>query len=68
MISLHKRCNKTNAMATTKGGTKRGAKAPTKTGGKALSKAPRSGYLLFLREQLSKMTLEDQENYRIIVL
>ena len=59
IISLHKRCNKTGA----KTGAKAGAKAVAKT----VAKAPRSGYHLFLREQLGKMTGEDRKNYCSIV-
>ena len=51
LISLHKRCNKTDTKAVTK-------TAP---------KAPKSGYHLFLREQLDKMTGEDQKNYQSTV-
>ena len=51
IINLHKRYNKTD----------------TKAGTKTVSKAPRSGYHLFLREQLYKMTGEDQKNYHRIV-
>ena len=48
---------------------KRGAKAKadSKTGAKAASKAPRTGYHLFLGEQLEKMTGEDRRNYHSIV-
>ena len=67
MISLLKRCDKTDAMAAAKAGTKRGAKAATNTGGKAVAKATRSGCHLFLRDQLSNMTEEDQQNYRSIL-
>ena len=52
IISLHKRCNKTDIK-----------KAVAKTA----PKAPKSGYHLFLREQLDKMTGEDRKNYRSIV-
>ena len=55
IINLHKRCNKT--------GTKTGRRTPAK----AIAKAPRSGYHLFLREQLGKMTREDRKNYSSIV-
>ena len=63
IINLHKRCNRTGAKVE----TKRGAKAGSKTGAEAGLKAPRSGYHLFLREQLEKMTGEDRRNYRNIV-
>ena len=63
IINLYKRSNKTEAKAE----TKRGAKAGSKTGAKAASKAPRSRYHLFLKEQLEKMTEEDQKNFRSIV-
>ena len=53
IINLYKRCNKT--------------KAATKTSAKAAPKVPRSGYPLFLKEQLDEMTGEDQKNYRSIV-
>ena len=42
-------------------------KSPAKTCAKAAPKAPRSGYYLFLREQLDKMTGEDRKNYQSIV-
>ena len=45
IINLQKRCNNT--------------RAATKTGGKVAKKAPKSGYHLFLREQLDEMTGED---------
>ena len=48
IINLHKRCNKTDIKAVAK-------TAP---------KAPKSGYHLFLREQLDEMTREDRKNYR----
>ena len=48
IIRLHKRCNKT--------------KTTTKTGAKAAPKVPKRGYHLFLREQLDKMTGQDQQN------
>ena len=51
IISLHKRCNKTDIKAVAK-------TAP---------KAPKSRYHLFLREQLDEMTGEDRKNYRSIV-
>ena len=51
IINLHKRCNKTDIKVVTK-------TAP---------KAPKSGYHLFLREQLDEMTGEDRKNYRSIV-
>ena len=51
IIKLHKRCNKADRKAVTK-------TAP---------KAPKSGYHPSLREQLHKMTGEDQKNYRSIV-
>ena len=53
IIRLHKRYNKT--------------KTATKTGAKAAPKVPKRGYHLFLREQLDKMTGEDQQNYHSIV-
>ena len=59
IISLHKRCNKKSA--------KVAAKAGTKAVAKAVAKAARSGYHLFLREQLGKMTGEDRKNYCSIV-
>ena len=65
IINLHKTCNKAGAKVETKRGAK--AKAGSKTGAKAASKAPRSGYHLFLREQLGKMTGEDRKNYRSIM-
>ena len=67
IINLHKRCNKTDAKAKTKRGAKANAKAGSKTSVKTASKAPRSGYHLFLREQLEKMTGEDRRNYCSIV-
>ena len=63
IINLRKRCNKTGA----KTETKRGAKAGSKTGAKAASKAPRSGYHLFLKQQLEKMTGEDRKNFHNII-
>ena len=51
IISLHKRCNKTDI----------------KTVAKTAPKAPKSRYHLFLREQLDEMTGEDRKNYRSIV-
>ena len=51
IINLHKRCNKTDTKAVTK----------------TAAKAPKSGYHLFLREQLDKMTGEDRKNCRSIV-
>ena len=51
ITNLHKRCNKTDIKAVAK-------TAP---------KAPKSGYHLFLREQLDEMTGEDRKNYRSIV-
>ena len=53
IINLHKRCNNTKTAA--------------KTGGKIAKKAPKSGYHLSLREQLDKITGEDQKNYCSIV-
>ena len=53
IINLDKRCKKTKVAA--------------KAGAKTALKAPRSGYHLFLREQLDKMTGEDRKNYRSIV-
>ena len=53
IINLDKRCKK--------------AKVAAKTGTKTALKAPRSGYHLFLREQLGKMTGEDRKNYCSIV-
>ena len=75
IISLHKRCNKTetksdvkaNAKTGSKAESKRCAKAGAKTGAKTASKAPKSAYHLFLREQLEKMTAEDRKNYSSIV-
>ena len=63
IISLHKRRNKTDPKAATKTGAKKAAKTGTKTG----AKAPRSGYHIFLREQLETMTGEDRKNYSSIV-
>ena len=63
IVNLHKRCSKIGAKAK----TKRGAQAGSKIGAKAGSKAPRSGYHLFSREQLEKMTGEDRRNYHSIV-
>ena len=64
--NLHKRCNKTETKKDAKGNTKTGSKVEYKKGAKAganiASKAPRSGYYLFLREQLEKMTGEDWKN------
>ena len=51
IINLCKRCNKTDTKIVTK-------TAP---------KAPKSGYHLFLREQLDEMTGEDRKNYQSIV-
>ena len=51
ITNLHKKCNKTDIKAVAK-------TAP---------KAPKSGYHLFLREQLDEMTGEDRKNYRSIV-
>ena len=65
IINLHKRCNSTGAKAEIKRGAK--AKVGSKTGAKAASKAPRTGYHLFLKEQLEKMTGEDRRNYHSIV-
>ena len=59
IISLHKRCNKA--------GVKAFAKADKKSNEKEVAKAPRSGYHLFLRKHLGKMTGEDWKNYRSIV-
>ena len=67
IISLHKRYKKTGANAAAKAGTKTGAKAGAKEVTKAVAKPPRSGYHLFLREQLGNMAREDQKNYRSIV-
>ena len=55
IINLQKRCKKTDT------------KVATKAGVKATSKAPRSGYHLFLREQLDKMTGKNRKNYRSIM-
>ena len=55
IINLRKRCNKT------------GAKAGSKTDAKAASKAPRSGYHLFLKQQLEKMTGEDRKNFHDVI-
>ena len=63
IISLHKRCNKTNSKVTTKEDTNEVAK----TGAKAVTKASTSVYHFFLREQLGKMTGEDQKSYYSIV-
>ena len=60
IICLHKRCNNTGA----KTGLQAGAKAVAKT----VAKTPRSGYPLFLREQLRKMTGENRKNYRSICI
>ena len=51
IINLHKRCNKTD----------------TKAVSKTAPRAAKSGYHLFLREQLGEMTGEDRKNYRSIV-
>ena len=51
IINLCKRCNKTDTKIVTK----------------TASKAPKSGYHLFLREQLDEMTGEDRKNYQNIV-
>ena len=51
IINPHKRCNKIDIKAVAK-------TAP---------KAPKSGYHLFLREQLDEMTREDRKNYQNIV-
>ena len=51
IISLHKKCNKTDIKAV--------AKTDPKTS--------KSGYHLFLREQLDDITGEDRKNYRSIV-
>ena len=51
IINLHKRCNKTD----------------TKVATNTPPKAPKSGYHLFLREQLDEMTEEDRKNYLSIV-
>ena len=59
IIRLHKRCNKT--------GAKVASKADAKIYAKAAAKSPRSRYYLFLKEQLGRMTGEDQKNYRSIV-
>ena len=63
IINLHKRCNNTG----TKVDRKTAAKTDTKTAVKAASKAPRSGYHLFLSQQLDEMTGEDRKNYHSIV-
>ena len=65
IINLHKRCNKAGAKVEKKRSTK--AKAGSNTGTKVASKAPRSGYHLFLREQLERITGEERKNYRSIV-
>ena len=46
IINLHKRCNKT----------------VTKAVAKTAPKTPKSGFHLFLREQLDEMTGENQKN------
>ena len=51
IINLHKRRNKTD----------------TKAVAETAPKAPKSGYHLFLREQLDEMTGEDRKNYQNIV-
>ena len=51
IINIHKRCNKTGR----------------RTAAEAIAKTTRSGYHLFLRQQLDKITGEDQKNYRSIV-
>ena len=51
IISLHKSCNKT--------GTKASTKTDAKMGPMVGTKFPRSGYHIFLREQLGEMTVED---------
>ena len=63
IISLHKRCNKTNSKVATKEDTNEVAK----TGAKAVTKASTSVYHFFLREQLGKMTGEDQKSFYSIV-
>ena len=67
IINLHKRCTKADRKTAAKTGTKADRKTATKTDPKAASKAPRSGYHLFLREQLDEMTGEDRKNYSSIV-
>ena len=67
IISLHKRYNKTAVKATTKADIKRGGKGVAKTCAKAIAKAPISGYHLFLREQLGKITEEERKKYHSIV-
>ena len=52
IINLYKRCNKTKA---------------AKAAAKAAQKSPKSGYHLFLREQLDRITDEDRKKYRSIV-
>ena len=63
IISLHKRCNKTSSKAATEEDTNEVAK----TGAKTVTKASTSVYHFFLREQLGKMTGEDQKSYYSIV-
>ena len=46
---------------------KRYKKTYTKTVAKTAPKTPKSGYHLFLREQLDEMTEEDRKNYQSIV-
>ena len=67
IINIRKRFNKTGVKAETKRGVKTVANAASKTDTKTASKAPRSEYHLFLKEQLEKMTREDQKNYCSIV-
>ena len=67
IISLHKRCNKTEIKRGTKAKARTGSKAEPIRGVKADAKATRSGYHLFLREQPEKMIGEDRKNCRSIV-
>ena len=61
IINLHK--IKGDAKSNAKTGSKVESKIGAKAGAKTASNTPRSGYHFFLREQLEKMTGEDQKNY-----
>ena len=70
IINQNKMCNKTetkkDAKANAKTDSKTESKRDTKTGAKTGAKASRSGYHLFLRKQLEKMTGEDRKTIAVL--
>ena len=67
IINLHKLCNKAEIKRSAKAKARTGSKTESKRGANTALKTPGSGYHLYLRKQLEKMTGEDWKKYRRIV-